>query len=115
MGAEAVISVSAAVVALTSLIKWAGLRDTLGPIAVLILSAAGVAFWGYSEGTYERAKAFQYFAGWIAVATSAAGVYGFTRSMPAAVTDGDRNSRLPGAFQNPTPKPNVDQPDRREQ
>ena len=72
--------------ALVQLCKWAGLNDKLGPVAVLALSFFGVYFWGYSVGTYERARAFEYFAGWIAVATSAAGVFGFTRAAGTAVT-----------------------------
>lgn len=112
MDGQAIIAVSAAVVALTSLVKWAGLNDHYGPIIVLILSAVGVGMWGYTEGTYERTKAFEYFAGWIAVATSAAGVYGFTRSSPAAVTVASPRSPIPGAFQNPTEKPNM--PERRQ-
>lgn len=86
MDGEAVITVSAAVVALVQLAKWAGLKDTMGPLAVLVLALAGVALWGWSVGTFERARAFEYFAGWIAVATSAAGVFGFTRAASTAVT-----------------------------
>jgi hypothetical protein len=86
MSGEAIISVSAAVVALVQLSKWAGLQDRYGPLAVLGLAALGVVFWGYSEGTFARTVAFQYFAGWIAVATSAAGVFGFTRATTSAVT-----------------------------
>lgn len=86
MTAEAIISISAAVVALTQLVKWAGLKDTYGPLSVLVLSLLGVAFWGWSIGTFERAQAFTYFVGWIAVATSAAGVFGFTRAGSEAVT-----------------------------
>jgi hypothetical protein len=85
---QAIISVSAAVVALTQLIKWAGVNDRLGPLFVMLLSVVGVVFWGYAEGSYERAKAFEYFAGWIAVATSAAGVFGFTRAASDAVVRG---------------------------
>lgn len=86
MDGEAILTVSAAVVALTQLIKWGGLPDRVGPLAVLALALVGVAFWGYAEGTFERTKAFEYFAGWVAVATSAAGVFGFTRASKEAVT-----------------------------
>ncbi len=86
MTGEAIISISAAVVALTQLIKWAGLKDTYGPLAVLVLSLVGVLFWGWSVGTFVRAQAFGYFAGWIAVSTSAAGVFGFTRAGSEAVS-----------------------------
>lgn len=86
MSGQAIITVSAAVVALTQIVKWSGLSDRRGPIAVLALSIMGVAFWGYSTGDFSRASSFGYFAGTIAVATSAAGVYGFTRSGPDAIT-----------------------------
>lgn len=86
MDGQAIVAVSASVVALTQLAKWGGVPDKLGPIIVLLLSAVGVAFWGYSTGTFSRASSFEYFAGWIAVATSAAGIYGFTRASTAAVT-----------------------------
>lgn len=86
MSGEAILTVSAAVVALTQLSKWSGIPDKYGPLAVLVLAALGVAFWGYSEGTFVRTVAFEYFAGWIAVATSAAGVFGFTRATTSAVT-----------------------------
>lgn len=86
MDGEAIVSVSAVVVAVTQLLKWAGLEDSKGPLAVLGLSLLGVAFWGWSTGTFERAVAFQYLAGWAAVSTSAAGIFGFTRAGASAVT-----------------------------
>jgi len=86
MDGQAIMTVSAVVVSLTQLIKWAGLPDKVGPVAVLGLSLFGVVFWGYSVGTFEHTKAFDYFAGWIAVSTSAAGVFGFTRAANTAVT-----------------------------
>lgn len=86
MDGQAILTVSAAVVALTQLLKWGGIPDKVGPLAVLALAALGVAFWGYADGTFTRTVAFEYFAGWIAVATSAAGVFGFTRASTSAVT-----------------------------
>lgn len=80
MDGEAIITVSAAVVALTQLLKWALIPDRYGPVAVLGLAVVGVVLWGWAEGTFERAKAFEYFAAWITVATSAAGIFGFTRA-----------------------------------
>lgn len=85
MNAEAIISVSAAVVALTQLMKWAGLTDRYGPIAVMVLALIGVAFWSWSAGDFSRTVAFAYFAAWITVTTSAAGVYGFTRTSGASL------------------------------
>lgn len=86
MDGAAIVAVSAAVVALTQLVKWSGLPDRLGPLAVLALSLLGVVFWAWSKGTFTQAQAFDYFAGWIAVSTSAAGVFGFTRATSDAVS-----------------------------
>ena len=104
MDGEAIISISAAVVALTQLIKWAGVPDKVGPLAVMVLSLLGTGFWGWSVGTFERMQAFTYFAGWIAVTTSAAGVFGFTRAGGDAV---HRVTSPPssGAGDSPTLKP----------
>lgn len=101
MDAGAVVSVSAAVVTLTQLSKWSGVPDSKGPIVVMVLSFLGVAFWGWSVGTiFERAQAFGYFAGWIAVATSSAGTFGFTRAGSAAMVK--TSSPPPGAGAEPT-------------
>ena len=86
MNGEAIVSVSAAVVALTQFAKWAGINERIGPLVVLALSALGVGLWAYSTGTYQRTELFGYFAGWVAVATGAAGVFGFTRAAGSAVT-----------------------------
>ena len=88
MDAQATLTVASVVVALTQLVKWAGLPDKLGPIVVLALAAFGTIFWGWSLGTFERTQAFGYFAGWINVALTAAGTFGFTRATVAAVTSG---------------------------
>lgn len=85
MDGEAIISISAAVVALTQLVKWGFVPDKYGPLSVLVLSVLGVGFWGWSVGSFERTQAFAYFAAWIAVATSAAGVFGFTRASGEAM------------------------------
>lgn len=85
MSGQAIISVSAAVVALTQLLKWGFVPAKYGPISVLLLSVLGVLFWGWTTGDMGRASAFGYFAGWISVATSAAGVFGFTRAGAEAV------------------------------
>ncbi|HXG72911.1 MAG TPA: hypothetical protein VNJ04_20130 [Gemmatimonadaceae bacterium] len=103
MDGEAILSVSAAVVALTQLLKWSGLNDKYGPLAVLALAVIGVAFWGYAVGNFERARAFEYFAGWIAVATSAAGTFGFTRASTTAVTSA-KAPPMSGAGSSPTIK-----------
>lgn len=104
MNADQTIAVAAAVVALTTLVKWMGMNDKYGSFAIMGLSLLGVAMWGYSKGpTWERGLLFDYFVGFIAVATQAAGVFGFTRSLPQAVTAGsNRNIDIPGAGQHPT-------------
>lgn len=86
MDGQAIITIAAAVVALTQLVKWGGIPDKYGPVAVMLLSIIGVALWGWSVGTFERAKAFEYFVGWINVTMSAAGVFGFTRAAGEAVS-----------------------------
>jgi hypothetical protein len=71
---------------------------------VLVLSLAGVLFWIWTEGAFLRSDAFGYFAAWIAVSTSASGVYGFTRASGDALT---RMTPPPndGAGSSPTVKP----------
>lgn len=100
MDGQAILTVSAAVVALTQIVKWGGLQDKHGPLVVLALAAVGVMFWGYSEGTFARTQSFAYFAGWISVSTSAAGVFGFTRAAPGAITK--TSSPPSGAGASPT-------------
>lgn len=102
MTGQDIITVSAAVVALVQLIKWGGLPDKAGPLVVLVLAALGVAIWVYSQDAYQRSALFDLFAGWIAVSTSAAGVFGFTRAASTAVTA--MKAPPPGAAQNPTVK-----------
>jgi protein-S-isoprenylcysteine O-methyltransferase Ste14 len=88
VNAEAIVTVSAAVVALTQIAKWSHLvEDNHGPLVVLALAVVGVVAWGVSnEAGFSRALIWPYFAGWVAVSTSAAGVYGFTRAFPDAIT-----------------------------
>jgi hypothetical protein len=101
MSGQAIVTVSAAVVALTQLLKFANvINDKRGPLGVLFLALLGVVFWAWTTGDFSRATAFAYFAGWIAVATSAAGVFGFTRAMPEAVTA--TKTPPPGAGASPT-------------
>ena len=86
MTPQAIITISAAVLACVQFAKWSGIPDKYGPFAVLLLSAVGVGIWAWSVGTFARADAFDYFAGWIVVATSAAGVFGFSRASGEAVS-----------------------------
>lgn len=102
MDAQAIVAVSAAVTGLTQVFKWQGLPDHLGPVAVLILSLLGVAAWGYSqEALPGRVELFGYFAAWITVALTSAGVFGFTRAGAAAVTRA-KEPPMDGAGSSPT-------------
>ncbi len=87
MNGESILTVTGAVVALTQLLKWAIIPDKYGPVSVLGLAALGVIFWGWSTGDVTRASSFGYFSGWVSVALSAAGVYGFTRAASTAVSN----------------------------
>lgn len=103
MDAKAVMVISGTVVLLTQLAKWGGVPDKRGPWAVLVISLLGILFWGWSQGDMSRATAFDYFAGFVAVAAASAGIFGFTRSMPEAVT---ATTQPPaGAGSNSTSKP----------
>ena len=87
MNGEAIVTVSAAVVARTQLLTWAAVPDRFGPLIVLLISALGVLLWSYTQAeVLRRPELWSYFAGWIAVATSAAGVFGFTRAAASSVT-----------------------------
>jgi hypothetical protein len=89
MDAQAIVAVSAAVVGLTQLLKWSPLpTEGLVPLLLVLgLSALGVLLWGYShEPVFTRMLVWDYFAGWVAVALGAAGIYGFTRAGVEAVT-----------------------------
>lgn len=88
MQADSIVAISAAVVALVQLVKWSGLKDSYGPIAVIGFSGIGVALWlfGAEQWPPARTDTWPIFAGWVAVALSAAGVFGFTRASVSAVT-----------------------------
>jgi hypothetical protein len=75
-----ILTVSAVVVALTQLVRWAGLDERWAPAAVAVLAALGVGLWAAAAGPPAPSAAFDYFAAWVTVTTSAAGVFGFTRA-----------------------------------
>lgn len=88
MSAESIVSISALVVALVQLAKWARMPEEYGPLAVLGFSLLGVAaqIFGGEHWPPDRTDTMPILAGWVAVATSAAGVFGFTRAAVGAVT-----------------------------
>lgn len=91
MNAEAIITVSALVVALSTLIKWAAPGDSISGVRALLLvfllSGLGVGAWVFSLATtVDRTWTFGILSAWAAVATSAAGVFGFA----SAATNGSK-------------------------
>lgn len=107
MTAEAIIAISALVVTITQLLKWLGLRDRWGAVVVLAFSLIGVVAYQISfapDGRpfFLRTDLWPALTAWVAVATSAAGVFGFTRSTSDAVTA--TKSPPPGAAQQPVVK-----------
>ena len=77
MDGLAIMSVSAAIVALMHLLRWAGVPRQWAPLLVPALAALGVGVWAIAHGPFTNADIFNYIAGWIAVTTSAATVWGF--------------------------------------
>jgi hypothetical protein len=86
MNAQAVIAVSGAIVMLIQVLKSAGISGRWALVLAAGLSALGVALWAYSTGSYSRPQTWDYFAGWIAVFTSAAGAFGIVNGGADAVT-----------------------------
>lgn len=86
MDAKAVIAISGAVVMLLQVLKAAGLAGRWALVVSALLSILGVYIWGYSAGAFSRAATWDYFAGWIAVFSSAAGVFGIVNGSADAVT-----------------------------
>lgn len=79
--------ISAAVVGLTQLFKWANvIPDRYGPLVVMVWSAIGVLLWAWSEGQLQRHLAFDLFSGGVVIALAAAGIYGYTRAAAEGVT-----------------------------
>jgi hypothetical protein len=83
MTATQIMTVAAAVVALTQLLKWMGVDNKHGPILVLIIALLGVTLYAWSQipNGLDKSHAWDMFAAWITVATAAAGVFGFTRAV----------------------------------
>lgn len=97
MNAEAVMSISTAVIGLTQLAKWGGVPAKAAPLTVALLSLLGVVFWGWSQpGAITRVHAWDFFSGWIVITMAAAGVFGFIREgaeTVAAIRKGTGNGR----------------------
>lgn len=85
MDAKAIVAVSTSVVMLLQVLKASGLAGRWGLLVAGLLSIAGVAIWGYSAGTFSRATAWDFTAGWIAVFSSASGVFAIVNRGAQAV------------------------------
>lgn len=86
MNGEAIISVTAAVVAIVQILKASAWCVRHALVLLFAVSALAVGLWAYSAGALTQATAFQLFAGWAAVSLSAAGVFGVVRATPDQVT-----------------------------
>lgn len=85
---QAALTISAAVVALATLIRWGAPADSLSGTRALVvvcaLSALGVALWVFSLPQFpSREWTFGIFQAWISVSLQAAGVYGFATASTA--------------------------------
>lgn len=105
MDATQIVTVSAAVVGLTQLLKWMGVDNKMGPIVVMIVSAICTFgfVWSQIPHGLSRQNAFGVFAAWVAIFTSAAGVFGYTRSGADALVS--TKSPPEGPMSTPTSKP----------
>ena len=86
MNAEAILIISGAVVGLAQVIKGTGVPDRWGLLVAALLSAGGTVLWGWSHIGFTRELAWEYFAAFAAVFTSAAGVFGIVRASRDTVT-----------------------------
>lgn len=86
MDAQAVVAVSGSIVMFLQVLKAGGLEGRWALVVCAFASTAGVLLWGYSAGTLARETLWQYGSGWIAVFSSAAGLFNIVRNAPEAVT-----------------------------
>lgn len=82
MTPEAVLTVSAVIIALVQYLKWSNLiPDKRAPVVVAALAAFGVTVWVISfADELSRRMVFSLVAAWINVTLNAAGIYGFART-----------------------------------
>ncbi len=85
MNTQTALTIGAVVVPLTEVVKFfAPVPQRWGILVAAFWSALGVALWGYSQATpFDHTQAFDYFAGFASVLTTAAGVYGFVKNVTA--------------------------------
>lgn len=79
MDSQAIMLVSATVVAFTRLLVMFGVPHRYRAAVVIITTTMGIALWAYTQPELAtQMDLFGYFTAWTAIATSAAGVYGLT-------------------------------------
>lgn len=99
--ASAVATISALTVALTQIIKRSlpGDLDAYGPLIAMAVSVAGVILWLFAAPNWPpvRTDAWTIGAGWVAVYTSAVGVYHTVKMVTATgQSNGDTGVRTDG-------------------
>jgi hypothetical protein len=76
MSAQEAMIVAGVVTIIVQVLKHSGLSGRWALLVCAVLSTVGVGLFGYSEGTLARETAFEFFAGWASVFSSAAGIFG---------------------------------------
>lgn len=107
MDAQQISTIAAGVVVAVQLAKWVGLKDSMGPIAVILFSVIGVSISVWSSGVAWadlRPIADDLLFALINIITGAAGIFGFTRAAVGAVTNISPPPSY-GAGSSPTSKP----------
>jgi len=87
MNAEAIVLIGGAVAGLLQVLKTSTFVKRYALLWVFGISLLATLLWGWSEGTLMRETAFQFFAGWVAVTTVAAGVFGIVKAAPGQVSE----------------------------
>jgi hypothetical protein len=80
------VTASGLVVACVQVAKWSGVSDKRGPLFVVGFSLLITVFLAWTRGNFGRTTAFDYFAVFVNILLAAAGVFGFTRAAPGAVS-----------------------------
>lgn len=79
MDSQDIVLISGAVAGLTRLLVMLGVPHRYRAAVVIITTTIGIALWAYTQPELaSQTNVFGYFTCWIAVATSAAGVYELT-------------------------------------
>lgn len=85
MDADAILVIGGVTGTLCRFLYNAGMSGRLSSWAAAVVSAIAVAVWGYSAGDFTRETTWDYFAGWAAVLTVAAGAFHIMEESRGAV------------------------------